>query len=121
MAGGEKQRMGLARLFYRLPRYGVLDEATSAVSSDVEGKLYAQAQELDITLITISHRPSLLKHHQLLLRIKERDEWELTQIGTEAEEGEHDNEIQALEAQVRDETQWRERLVAINKELGFAR
>lgn len=45
----------------------MLDEATSLVPPDMEGQMMDHATKLGITLLTVSHRPSLWKYHSMIL------------------------------------------------------
>ncbi len=71
LSGGEKQRVAMARLYFHKPQFAILDECTSAVSMDVEDKMYSQAKNLGITLITVSHRKSLWKFHDYVIVFNE--------------------------------------------------
>ncbi|EGD77957.1 ATP-binding cassette [Salpingoeca rosetta] len=66
---GEQQRLGMARLFFHEPLYGVLDQCTDAVSVDVEEQLYREAEKRGITIITISQRAALTTHHTKELQL----------------------------------------------------
>jgi len=68
LSGGEKQKIAMARLFYHKPKFAILDECTSAVSIDMESQMYTYAKNLNITLITVSHRRTLWKFHDYILR-----------------------------------------------------
>jgi ATP-binding cassette subfamily D (ALD) long-chain fatty acid import protein len=122
LSGGEKQRMGMARLFYHHPEFAVLDECTSAVSTDVEGLMYQYAKDMGITLITISHRPSLIKYHTRLLTLIGDDagNWTETKVGTDEERMGLDREIANLEQKLSEVEGWEKRVREIAAELGVA-
>ncbi|KAA3461802.1 ABC transporter D family member 1-like [Gossypium australe] len=72
---GEQQRLGMARLFFHTPKFGILDECTNATSVDVEEQLYRLAKDLGIT------RPALIPFHALELRLVDGEgKWELRSI-----------------------------------------
>ena len=120
LSGGEKQRLGLARVFYRRPKFAILDECTSAVSSDVEGRMYEAAKGLGITLITISLRPSLMKYHNQLLTLagEGTGKWSLSRLGTAEERLSVDREIHMLEEKLAEVQQWESRVAELEKLLG---
>jgi len=80
LSGGEKQRIAMARLFYHKPTFAVLDECTSAVSVDVEALLYNRSKELGITLFTVSHRQTLFKFHEYMIRFDGEGGYEFTRL-----------------------------------------
>lgn len=68
LAGGDKQRIAMVRLFYHRPKFAILDECTSSCSLEIERIMYTHAQSLNISLMTVSHRPSLWKYHNWILQ-----------------------------------------------------
>lgn len=74
----------MARLFYHSPKYAILDECTSAVSLEIEKILYTHAKELGITLLTVSHRPSLWQYHNVILQYDGHRGYTFTKLDPEA-------------------------------------
>jgi len=74
---GEQQRLAFARVLVHAPGIVILDEATSALDSANEASLYACLRESGTTLISIAHRPAVLRHHTHVLRLLGEGAWEL--------------------------------------------
>ena len=83
LAGGDKQRIAMARLFYHKPRYAILDECTSSVGMDIEQIMYTHSQKLGISLITVSHRSSLWKYHNWVLQYDGQGGYVFTKLDPE--------------------------------------
>mmetsp|Transcript_17915 Transcript_17915/g.50472 ORF Transcript_17915/g.50472 Transcript_17915/m.50472 type:complete len:1265 (+) Transcript_17915:174-3968(+) len=66
---GEQQRLGMARLFYHKPVFGIIDASTDAVSVDMEQTLYRAARQFGITCLTMSQRLCLEDFHSQELRM----------------------------------------------------
>lgn len=85
LSPGQQQLLSFARLIYHKPIFGVLDEATSSLPEDLEEKLYNLCREMEITLVSIGHRSSLLPYHHKLLKLDSQHNWELSQISEQQE------------------------------------
>lgn len=80
LSGGQKQRLGFSRLLFHKPDYAILDEASSAVSIDIEQVLYQAVKDCGITLISVSHRPSLWGFHDKVLALDGQGGYEFRDI-----------------------------------------
>ena len=77
---GEQQRLGMARLFYHRPRFAILDECTSGVTTDMEQRFCDIVQAMGCTCITISHRPALAAFHDVVLHLDGEGGWTLKDL-----------------------------------------
>jgi ABC-type multidrug transport system fused ATPase/permease subunit len=86
LSGGQRQRLSLARALVRHPRLLVLDDATSAVDPEVEGRILAGMRRRggDSTLLLIAYRKAT---------IALADEVLFLQGGRIADRGTHDELI----------------------------
>ena len=67
LSGGEQQRLALARVLLKRPRWVFTDEATSALDEAAEKTLYqklqAMVREEGGGLVSIAHRPGVANYH----------------------------------------------------------
>ena len=77
LSTGEQQRLAIARVLLAKPKYVILDEATSALDLENEEKLYCKLRAQRMTLVSVCHRPSILKFHQQVLELADSGEWQV--------------------------------------------
>lgn len=85
---GQKQKLAIARVFYRDPRIWIFDEPTASVDAEAESRIFEKLEALpkDRTVILISHRFSTVRHADKIIVLLD---------GTIKESGTHD-ELVAL-------------------------
>ena len=76
LSGGEQQRLAIARVLLKNPRWVFADEATSALDETAEKTLYerllARVRSASGSLVSIAHRPAVAAFHDKL--------WELQKL-----------------------------------------
>ena len=68
---------GLKTILFLL---SVLDEASSQVSEEMECVLYTTCKQLDITVMSIGHRSTVRKYHEMELHLAGDASWSLRPI-----------------------------------------
>jgi vitamin B12/bleomycin/antimicrobial peptide transport system ATP-binding/permease protein len=80
LSGGEQQRLAIARVLLKKPRWIFADEATSALDESAEKTVYdrlmALAQQRDGALVSIAHRSGLASFHNRTWMLKPAPEGE---------------------------------------------
>jgi ATP-binding cassette subfamily C protein len=68
LSGGEKQRLSLARALLRKPSLLILDEATNALDSENEQRIYDAINSLhgEMTIVVITHRLTTIRAADLI-------------------------------------------------------
>ena len=79
---GEQQRVAFVRVLLQRPDWLFLDEATSALDEATEELIYGiVTQKLKETaIVSVGHRHTLLKYHQLRLALDGMGSWKLNKI-----------------------------------------
>ena len=72
LSGSQRQRIGIARAFYKNAKVIIFDEATSALDTATENEVMDSVYELDknLTLIIVAHRISTLSRCDISLALK---------------------------------------------------
>jgi ATP-binding cassette subfamily B protein len=72
LSGGEKQAIGISRALARSPEILILDEATSAMDSDLENRVLTEILRLrPLTIILITHRAYLADMADIVLNVRD--------------------------------------------------
>ena len=89
LSPGEQQRIAFARVLLTKPKAVFLDEATSALDEGLELTMYQLVRrELPATiLVSVSHRPTVERHHGKQLHLVGDGSWRLGDVGEVAAVG----------------------------------
>ena len=73
LSGGQRQRIAIARALVHQPKLLILDEPTSALDRDSEAGIWEILRQLrgDITILAISHQPSLMNVAERAYQLEE--------------------------------------------------
>jgi ABC-type multidrug transport system fused ATPase/permease subunit len=84
LSGGEKQRLGIARVLLRQPQILLMDEPTSALDAKTEAQLQSELESVfkDKTVIVVAHRLATIRNADRIIVVKNGT---IAEIGTHEE------------------------------------
>jgi putative ATP-binding cassette transporter len=59
------------------PQFLVLDESTSALDVKTERSVYELLKDLNVTYISVGHRPTLREYHDRILEFLPEEQWRI--------------------------------------------
>lgn len=73
LSGGQKQRIGIAKALYKNPSLLILDEATNALDSITENRIFDNIENHypDLTVLVITHRLNSIKNFDTIFLIED--------------------------------------------------
>ncbi len=79
---GEQQRIAFVRILIHQPKWLFLDEATSALDEVNQEIMYGLVKKFlpDTAIISVGHRQSIMRYHQLCLNIEKDTSWSLKAV-----------------------------------------
>lgn len=77
LSNGEQQRVGIARLMLKRPKYAYLDEATTAIDEAGEAKIYTLIRSFVHTVVSVGYRSNLQRFHEQVLELHGDGTWRL--------------------------------------------
>lgn len=77
MTLSQQQRLGLARIINKKPRYCMVDEASNSMEAENEKLLYTLFKSLGTTYITAGNSTDLVKYHSWVLELGDNGSWKL--------------------------------------------
>lgn len=68
------------RIMFHKPKYALLDEFTSSVDQEMETVMYECLNKMKCTYMSIAHRDTVKKYHQVEMRILKDSTYEVINL-----------------------------------------
>ena len=73
LSGGEKQRVGIARLFYNMREILIFDESTNAIDAKTESKIFEKLMKLNKTVFFVTHNLTHLRYFKKIIFFSDKE------------------------------------------------